>query len=466
IPDSLQITPELVVNLVLKNGLAAEKIRFEQQKVKAELFSAQSLFEPKLQAEANYTDSKAETLSISPTIESQTLGLNFGLSKKFATGSLLSWRYNRTSQNSIPSSLLATTFPTTLTLDTMELEFTQSLLRNGWGQADRNQLNSAITKQESSEWQKLEDLEALVLETMKAYWDAYVAKENLEKSLAARDRYDRLVKIVRKKASLGFTGPGELSRIEAEYEAQIQLVKKRSATYLNLVDQLEIQLKVTLPDELNFYIKDPLPPLPELPTLSLENLRAYKGARAKLQQLNLNLEAADSRNRSAFDLVLKTSLTGLDEQASEALSEVTGATKPIYYIGFKWESFIGEDTLLAATKSLQADRNIQKLELVRVIDQLKYELKAHQRLAQAEYLVAQSAIKSVTLRKRSAREIEQAYRQGRQTISELIQTLDKLFESETAQARAIGDYHIALNQWAATRDELIRQPSATTEVKQ
>lgn len=452
---ALKLTPELVVNLVLNQGTEAKKIKWETEKTQTELFLAETFFEPTFGGGINYTDSKAETLNLSSTTESQTLGVDINLTKNFSTGSALTWSYSRNSQQSIPTSLTGSTSPTSQTLDTMKLELTQSLIRNGFGSARRKLLDRGLLIKESGDLQQLEDLEALVLEAMKIFWDAYVAKENLKKSIAARDRYSRLVSIVRKKSKLGFTGPGELSRIQAEFETQVQQVKKRSAAYLNMVDQLEIQLKATLPDEIEFSVAQQVPPLPKLKEKRADSLRPFLIARSSLKQAELNLSAADSQTKPLLNLVLATSFTGLDEDAPEALSEVTGATKPIYYAGLQWEAYLGNKTELSNTQTLSAEKEVRKLNLVSVRDQLEYDLVAHERLAQSELMVAQSAIRSVVLRRQSSKEIERAYRQGRQTISELIQNLDKLFESETAQTRAIGDYHIALNQWAATRDELI-----------
>ena len=61
----------------------------------------------------------------------------------------------------------------------------------------------------------------------------------------------------------------------------------------------------------------------------------------------------------------------------------------------------------------------------------------------------------MTSREKVVRELEGAYRQGRQPLVELIRSYNDLFAAQLDRARAVGQYHISLNQLAAARDELV-----------
>ncbi|MNL71977.1 hypothetical protein D3C87_1972140 [compost metagenome] len=63
-------------------------------------------------------------------------------------------------------------------------------------------------------------------------------------------------------------------------------------------------------------------------------------------------------------------------------------------------------------------------------------------------------------RDRAAKELTKTYNQGRTDISILITALNNFFNSEVVYQSAIGKYHIALNEWAAVRDELIADERA------
>lgn len=53
-------------------------------------------------------------------------------------------------------------------------------------------------------------------------------------------------------------------------------------------------------------------------------------------------------------------------------------------------------------------------------------------------------------------ELNRSYTQGRTDIRNLIDAMNALNTTEVAHSRAVGDYFIALNEWAALRDELIK----------
>jgi outer membrane protein TolC len=53
-------------------------------------------------------------------------------------------------------------------------------------------------------------------------------------------------------------------------------------------------------------------------------------------------------------------------------------------------------------------------------------------------------------------EMQKNYNNGRVDISLLIEAMNKYFSSRVQHIRSVGDYYIALNEWAAQKDELIK----------
>ncbi len=54
--------------------------------------------------------------------------------------------------------------------------------------------------------------------------------------------------------------------------------------------------------------------------------------------------------------------------------------------------------------------------------------------------------------------MQRSFNNGRVDINLLIEAMNKFFSSQVQYTRAVGDYFIALNEWAALNDELIRNP--------
>jgi hypothetical protein len=78
------------------------------------------------------------------------------------------------------------------------------------------------------------------------------------------------------------------------------------------------------------------------------------------------------------------------------------------------------------------------------------------RLAQATHQVAEIASETYVYRKKAVDEQERGFIQGRFALSQLTRSFVDLFQAETRKIRAVGNYHMALHEWAASRDELFR----------
>ena len=76
----------------------------------------------------------------------------------------------------------------------------------------------------------------------------------------------------------------------------------------------------------------------------------------------------------------------------------------------------------------------------------------------ATYAIAQSSMKQKDFFDKAVQELNRTYTQGRTDIKTLIDLMNSYFASEVQLSRAIGDYQIALNELAASRDELIADP--------
>jgi len=263
------------------------------------------------------------------------------------------------------------------------------------------------------------------------------------------------VKNVRRRTGFNLSAPGELPRLEAEYASTLERVKLSSADYLNAVNALRTALLLEGDDELQLVIPAEIPPVPQLAKRNVEDLRGYRVAKTNLDNASRQLDSFTNQGRPQFDLVAKAKTTGADTDSGRALAQMGSTTNPTYYIGVEFRTPLGSE----AARGILADAEVQKtfaeVELQNQKNLLSDEMQATEREVAANYSNAKLSIETVTLRERVVKEMETAYRVGRQPLVELIRSYNDLFAAQLAQAQAIGQYHISLNKLAAARDELV-----------
>lgn len=458
----LNLTPTEVAKLILNDSYRAKEVNYNADLIRLPYAQVLAKYDFNLNFETGYQKSKFESAGVSGTQNSdmdQSQITTMTLSKPFSTGTTALVEFTR---NQTRYDLLATapvTFVDRYTQNIAGLTLTQNLWRNFFGMADRAEISSAEMYYQASRVTRANDLQALVLEALEAYWNAYVAQETFQEALNSRDRYEKLVSSIRRKSNYGYSSPGELPQIQAEFEVRQQTVKTTSADYLAALDKLITLLRIQPGTEIRFQAIDEIPVPPALSAVELNNLRSVKSARLRKEAAEKAYDGSKSRNRADVSLVGKVYTSGLDQTDSEADNEFLAGTRPRYYVGVKYQYNFGsgvqdEDVLnKKLTKELEATR----FERARL--EIGDSLMNLERQIQATYNVAVSVKNQRVLREKAINELNRTYMQGRTDISILIDAMTKYFDSEIKLIRTIGDYQIALNRFAAARDELIPDAS-------
>ena len=454
--EALTLSPQLVVDRILSEGLRPKELALEEQQKEKDYWDALGDLDWNLGANTSFEEDRSESLTGTSNVKDQALSLDVSLDKSLTTGTQVQLAYERRSQKSELSAFAQNlNLPEAQTQDQLRLKLSQSLWQNSFGSSHRSRLDRASEILKNASLERLEGLEAALVEGMKKYWEAFVARENLRESLSAKERYQNLVGIVRNKARVGFTNPGELSRVQAEFEEQVQRVKTSSLKYLTASDQLLTLLRMEPGQEVDFQIKDVLPPLPQLANKKLDELRPYQIATRELNIANQDLNWSQSKQAPRLDLVGEARFTGVEEQPSDAFAEMSGMGRPTYYVGVEFSTPLEARARRGDLSYKAAAKQRKQLELSRKQDEIRNLLRERQRQIQAQFQIAESAKKMVVLREKAVHQLERAYRQGRSTISDVILAYNAFFSAQTKKSRAIGDYHIALNELASARDELI-----------
>jgi outer membrane protein TolC len=442
--------------------MVADEVNSRYQQLR--LAPAESLrgFDWNLNLSSGFVYNKAATFSSSDT-KTEQIVTTLGLEKSFLTGTKAGVEFNRVSQKFDKGSLLFAQVPPSATLDTVGFTLEQSLLGDFLGSTSRATVKAAELNFEANSLLRADELQESVLEGLRLFWNTYVSQENFKETLASRDRYKQLVSTVKRKASYGYTAPGELSQVQAELEGREQAVKRASIDYLANLEKLQLYLNLDPGTEITFEVPNQIPPLPELPRKDLENLRELRSTRLKVEAAEESYSASKAKSYPQVKFVGNLYSSGVDEASESALPKAMSGSNLRYYAGVQLNYQFGSDYQTEELINRKASLELEKTRLRRQLWETK-DLEAQlQRKVQAFYAVAESAKKQKELRDKTVSELQKSYNQGRTDIRNLIESLNAFFSAEVQLTRALGDYQISLNEWAAARDELIPDPEMETK---
>jgi outer membrane protein TolC len=341
-------------------------------------------------------------------------------------------------------------------LDNAYIQVRQHLLSNSFGLSDRLDVDVARAQVKDADLNKQEATEDLVLNALKAYWDAYVAQTQLQDAITARQQYQNLIGVVKRRGRFGLDKGGEYAQVMADYTDSDNKVKTASYDYLDKLKSLEELMQTKFPQDLKFDVGEEVPALPKLGDVKIEDLRKMKIAISQLENARQTVKSQTWRAYPTVDLIAKAASTGVDERAGAAYSEFVAGTKPDYFVGLELSTPL--DSAQGRAVEAKARVLMQRSEnnLAKVRADMDKSLSLLDRQLEQAFAVANGSIEAEKYRSRTVREQEVEYRQGRLALRDLLQTYRTYFDAQAKKVRAIGDYHIALNQAAAERDELVK----------
>ncbi len=450
------LKPQDVVDAVLTKSLNAERITLDAQNDFVLMERALGVFDYSLKGKAGYEYQEAENLSGFANPLDKTLTTELGLLKKTSLGANFEFGYLHQSQSSVLNAITAATRGPSVTLDAVHLQWRQSLWANAFGFTDRTELAVARQRFKASDLNKQESTEELVLKALRLYWETYVAQTKLKDSITARTMYKNLIGVVQKRGRFGLDKGGEYAQVMADYTAADNDVKTASYEYLDKLKQLETLMQDNFSEDMEFQVSDLVPPIPRFEKKGTEDLRPVKLAKISLDNSELLNQAVKSRNRTEVDLVTKAVSTGVDSRASAAYSELIGGTRPTYYVGLEFKTPLDSSAARANLAEARVAYGRETLNFKEVKQNTENRLGLLERQLEQTFAGANGAIEVEKFRQQTVREQEVEYRQGRLPLRDLLETYRRFFDAQTQRVKAIGNYHVTLNEMAAQRDELVR----------
>lgn len=459
--DKIPLTQAKMAELVIQKSLNLKETDLRYEQYRYAPFLVYGNYEWKWSIESGYQVDKTESLSLIGDYRFERYKTVASISKSLITGTSLIFDVARTSQKrdgdsfaAVGSSPAATL--SQITFDSWGVSLEQSLWGNSFGSADRARIRAAESLYKSQNLLRSDEIQNLVLQGLRLYWDVYVSQENFNESMSARDRYQKLVGSIQRKSSLGYTLPGELNQVQAEFEARQLSIKTISRTYLKQMESLVTFLNLPASTEIQFDIPKTIPAIPKLTPKGAKDVRSIQSQDLKIASAEDDLKYVDSNNRPKLALIGKLSATGVDESSSESVSELTRGTHPNAYVGLRLSHTFGSDVRKEEILNKKATLELEKVKQQRSILEFDDRQKQAQRNVEVANQVLESLSKQKIYREKALNELNRSYTQGRTDIRNLIDAMNALNTTEVAHSRAVGDYFIALNEWAALRDELIK----------
>jgi outer membrane protein TolC len=449
--STIQLSPQDVIPLALKQSPLAQEIQLQADQSRLTQYEALKAFDFNFSATTGYQQSKFESTSTPLVEEDRTLSTIASLAKPFESGTTLTLQYAGTADSTKVSSGI----PPDSAQDIAGVLLEQNLWRNFFGQADRAGVRAAEASVKSAEISRLVSLQNLALDSLSAYWNAYVSQQTYQAAVKSRDRYQKLTESIQKKTRYGYANPAELAQAQAELENRVQTAKTAAANYLLFVDQLRTRLGLPKESEIQFVVPKTVPTPPVIKSIQIENARPIQVAHLAVTAADETLTKTKSQSDPDVSLLAQYYVQGLDPSASEAQNEMAKGVHPKYFIGLRFQQTFGsgyQDENIR-NKKLAKDLAIAQLERKKLEFQDQEE--DIKRRLESTYSIFQSSENQRLLREKASQELTKSYTQGRTDLSILIDAINKYFDSETLVSRSLADYQMALAQWQALQDQLI-----------
>lgn len=454
----LHLSPQIVVERILNEGRQAKTIELDARSAYTDYYGVTSIYDLGVAARVSKENSRITTITGGGNLQDRNTVWSLTASKRVPTGTLIELGYNRTQQNSVFRTPSLYRGPYAV-YDVGELTITQDLLGNFFGIAERKAIRSAKEKLASAQLLKKEQQELLVLDSLRLFWDAYVHRESLREALAQRDKYEALVKEVQTKSRLAFSSPGDLPKAKAEFGAQVRNVKESFFTFSQSLDKLLTAMRMdeTQREAVKFDLDEELPPLPTMVMPGVDSLRLISVYKSAYDAAIYKKQATDlSANWPELKLIGSAGYTGLDATSGKAFSAMRSGNSPRYLVALELSYKFFSDAYRASLNDADVGYERAANDLDKAREDLGQQVGTAMENVRFTYAAAVSAAEEMKNWDEAVKAQERLYRQGRLDFSQLIQDYNSYYRARSVRIRALGDYHIALNAYAATVDELVK----------
>lgn len=427
------LTPRQAIDLAIQQNPDLRLTLIETQRAELAVESAEARRTPIFSADAGYRYGQSPRLSPTGTQLIGSSALTFGaqLAHTLPVGTQLSVNasFGRSLRDSVELGDLGLGYDTSI-----GIEATQPLLR-GFGKDVVNaNIRSAQLARQSIDTQQLAEANAITARTLTAFWDLWLAQQNVLIQQAALEIAQQNIQNAEIRLETGTIAPAdliplrlELTNIESSLVTAHNTVRQRSTDLANLTGQnpeRQLQASSELPADTS---------LPDIQTaLSHYKENSYDIARQKIAIQSAQIQEFLARNdaKPRLDAVASFQLAGLDQQALQSLSELAKFNAFTAFAGLRLELPIKNRAATAEATRAQLATQAAQFELER------QETNAHARVVTL-LNDAQTAQDRITLAQQSAELARQSvdaqtarFDTGRGTSFDVVTALQRYQEAE------------------------------------
>jgi outer membrane protein TolC len=453
------LSPQFVIERITGESREARRIELQNQAAYTDLYNILGRYDIGLNSKLSYENSRIRYLSGGGNIRDQNTIFSIGAAKRTITGTTIGLTFNQTHQDSIlrTNQNFGGRTPN-IFYDVAELSVSQDLIGNFLGASEQKEQRAAELGVEAADLNAAEGRENLVLETLRLYWNAYVAKLSLREAEFQKDKYAELVKEIEQKARLSFVMPGDLPKARAEYGAQVRNIKSATYEYVRNVEQLLAALRMQAADRnIRFDVKDELPEAPTMVMPVVDGMRPVRAAAKDFEGADLLQKSIAAQNTlPQLKLTGVAGLTGLQPQGSDAFSELTSRNYPRYAVALELNYKLFSDAYRGNLNQARVNADLSYNTLEKQKEDLRQAISTAMEQVRFTYAAAVSAIDEQNQWDQAVKAQERTFRQGRVDFSQLIIDYNSYYRARAQRIRSLGDYQIALLNYQAAVDELLK----------
>jgi len=435
----------LAQNLRLRNAELDERIAAERA------ISATGLFDPFLSASASHTDSEITDARSFLTNDKQITDYGAELRKTFSTGTRLAVSADQSRLETGGTNL----FRIPPYSSRVGISVSQSILKNAFGDIDRNTLRHARAGRTVAEHLHKRERQLLSLQICEAYWDLHTAGMSYAVGLDSLGRARALLASNRGKLEDGLLDETDILAAEAR-------IATRSVDVLALSNRVEdardslrniIQVPVDSWDSVRFSfpggesVRSAVKPFAvgsgsaRKTALRLRpDLQALKGL---AEQAGMDLQIKQSRSRHDLELV-----AGLARGSSgESSGESRELDDPEWMVGLQLDVPLRRTSEKSAVRQSELGLTKRKNDVALLEDAIALECLSTARLLSTGCKRVAATEKVVNLQQKKLKQERKKFEQGRSSTHWVIQFEDDFDYASKAYHVALAEYQKAVARY-------------------
>jgi len=452
----IELSLEDVSRLALENSLDIQIAQYDAYISRTSLDDAQSIFDTIFSAGAAYSrDKKAQASTVAGS-QTKKHSFSLGLEKKLSTGTTLS--LDATAAKTRSDSTFSSLNPYNEAL--VELTVKQELGKNFFGLADRADIKLTKLDIENSEFTALDDIEEILYQAQKAYWNLVLKNEELAIREDIFNSAKHLYEIYQSKHSIGLVEESELLAIEAlvyTRESDLAVAGLEFETAKNnllfLLNQGDFKDKIKPKDKLS--ADSDKVNLYQMLEESIGSRRDYKRIKNELKKSKIDLVVKKNALWPQIDIEATFARNNINSQRSSAWEGISGNSNDEISLGL---------TIEVPLENREAKAELEKIRLEDC--QLLLRLKRVERLILQEINDKVNQVNTSDNQVKLYRSIIKLHQKkldnqikrigyGRSNADTLIQYEDDLLKTRLALATSLYTYRVSLIGLDLTKNVLL-----------